>query len=295
MPRCWVGTRSEIYSGLPTCFVAPSVLTAYGRSSTGFERLVVGRTVSIRAHAGDRRRWPSSSARPARGVLAMTNEEAYGARQRSTDLTIELSGGLERAVPATKTVTAQMLAVLAIASGFSDRRSDPRARPRSCPDAVADTTDAMQSGLEQAPRRSRAIDRLAVSRARGVAIRPPSKRHSSFRRRPAIMAHGFSKCRLPSRADRGLQDQRRPLYYWPAAEPVDSDTREARRRADAARQAPVVRNRNREPDQYASWRELRPPRRSNTWPRFGGNNSHTRWRRRGASTRTPPPDCAKSP
>ena len=106
----------ELYSGLPTCLVAPSLATAYRRRPDGFAGWLVvalsqsGRTPEIVNLAAQ---FSAAGA----SVVAVTNDGSSALAEEAR-LTIELGAGPERAVPATKTVTSQMLAVLAVASGL---------------------------------------------------------------------------------------------------------------------------------------------------------------------------------
>jgi hypothetical protein len=108
---------TEIESGRPTSLIAPSVSTAFGRGLEHFaDWLVValsqsGQTPEIvrlateAKHAGAR-------------VVALTNDPT-SSLARTADLAVDLRSGPELAVPATKSVTSQMLGVLAVAAGLS--------------------------------------------------------------------------------------------------------------------------------------------------------------------------------
>ncbi|HEX4247360.1 MAG TPA: SIS domain-containing protein, partial [Pseudonocardia sp.] len=106
----------ELFTGLPTCLVAPSVTTAYSHHPTGFAGWLVvglsqsGRTPEIVSLAREFQAVGAS-------VVGISNDGSSDLA-RTADLSIDLAAGPERAVPATKTVTAQMLAVLAVAGGL---------------------------------------------------------------------------------------------------------------------------------------------------------------------------------
>lgn len=99
----------ELAGGLPTCLVAPSLITSWDRYPRRFDRWLLvalsqsGRTPEIVTIA-ERFRHASAT------ILAVTNDPA-SPLARLAHLSIDLQAGPEQAVPATKTVTAQMLAV----------------------------------------------------------------------------------------------------------------------------------------------------------------------------------------
>ena len=103
---------------------SPSLCTLY-RASTDYT--VTSSLLS--ANRGRRRRSWRSSTRPARRgarAIAITNDPA-SPLAGSADLVVDLGTGQERAVPATKTVTAQLAAFAIIAQALGDLGMDDRA------------------------------------------------------------------------------------------------------------------------------------------------------------------------
>jgi glucosamine--fructose-6-phosphate aminotransferase (isomerizing) len=176
----------ELGAGLPTCLVAPSVATAYRRAPEGFRGWLLvalsqsGRTPEIVDLA---RRYSDAGA----SVVAVTNngesELAHAAR-----LTIALEAGPERAVPATKTVTAQMLAVLAVAAGLGAGLT--HAEAEALPHAVAGLL-ADSSGPAEVAELLAGHDRLAVV-GRGACYPAALESALKLQETTGLMAHGFS-------------------------------------------------------------------------------------------------------
>lgn len=105
----------EIAGGRPTALGSPSVTSRYGASIDFSGYLVIalsqsGQTPEISAYL--------AGARAAGGVgIAITND-ASSPLAETADLTIDLATGPERAVPATKTVTAEILALIMVAGAL---------------------------------------------------------------------------------------------------------------------------------------------------------------------------------
>lgn len=177
----------ELYAGLPTCMVAPSVLTAYGREPAGFAGWVLvalsqsGQTPEIVSLA-------ERFAKAGAGVIGVTNDPGSALADVS-DLLLDIDAGAETAVPATKTVTGQMLAMLAIASGLPDHGLGTR-QIAAIPDAVAQILADTDR-----PARIAALlagdDRLAVV-GRGVCYPAALETALKLQETNAVMAHGFS-------------------------------------------------------------------------------------------------------
>jgi glucosamine--fructose-6-phosphate aminotransferase (isomerizing) len=107
----------ELASGRPASLGAPSLHTRYMADVDYSGHLVVvlsqsGETPEIVATA---QRLHERSAR----VVAITNDPT-SSLGRAAEVSLAVGAGVERAVPATKTVTAQMLMVLAVAAAFGD-------------------------------------------------------------------------------------------------------------------------------------------------------------------------------
>jgi len=177
----------ELHTGLPTCLLAPSLITAYGRPPTGFAGWLAvglsqsGRTPEILSLAARLQRSGAT-------VVSITNDDA-SELAANADISITLAAGPERAVPATKTVTAQMLAVLAVAAALT---SDPGAVINTAGIApaveqvLADTGAVGALAAELAPYR-----RLAVV-ARGLCYPAAKETALKVQETTGAMAHGFS-------------------------------------------------------------------------------------------------------
>jgi glutamine---fructose-6-phosphate transaminase (isomerizing) len=108
---------TEIESGRPTSLIAPSVSTVFGRGLEHFAGWVVV-ALSQSGQTPEIVRLAEEAKRAGAHVVALTNDPGSGLA-RTSDLTVDLRSGPELAVPATKSVTSQMLAVLAVAAGVS--------------------------------------------------------------------------------------------------------------------------------------------------------------------------------
>ena len=177
----------ELYTGLPTCLVAPSLTTAYARRPSGFAGWLVvalsqsGRTPEIVSLAREFRAVGAS-------VVAISNDGS-SELARAADLSIALDAGPERAVPATKTVTAQMLAALAVAGGLGSTglRGDEVAQ---IPDAV-DSVLADQHAISEVATELAGTDRMAVV-GRGFCYPAALETALKLQETTGVMAHGFS-------------------------------------------------------------------------------------------------------
>lgn len=112
----------EVASGRPTALGSPSIPLRY-RAKIDFSGYLVialsqsGQTPEIAAYL--------EHARAAGGVgIAITND-AGSPLAEVADLTVDLATGPERAVPATKTVTAEMLALVMVAGALGQDPVDP--------------------------------------------------------------------------------------------------------------------------------------------------------------------------
>lgn len=177
----------EQQTGLPTCLVAPSVVTVHHRSPERFDGWLLvalsqsGRTPEIVDIAG---RYAACGA----SVVAVTNDPA-SPLARVAHQTVDLAVGPEQAVPATKTVTGQMLAVLAIAGGLGPGglTADAAARlPRHVGDILADGEPVERAAAGLAEHR-----RMAVV-GRGPCYPAALETALKLQETTGIMAHGFS-------------------------------------------------------------------------------------------------------
>jgi glutamine---fructose-6-phosphate transaminase (isomerizing) len=112
----------EMASGRPTALGSPSITSRYGAKVDFSGYLVIalsqsGQTPEIAVYL--------ERARAAGAVgIAITND-ASSPLSGAADLTIDLATGPERAVPATKTVTAEMLALIMVAGALGGEPVDP--------------------------------------------------------------------------------------------------------------------------------------------------------------------------
>lgn len=223
----------ELHTGLPTCLVAPSLTTVYRREPKGFANWLLvalsqsGRTPEIvdLAH-----RHAAAGAR----VIAVTNDERSDLAQ-AAHLTIGLGAGPERAVPATKTVTAQMLAVLAIAAGLAPGGLAQRqvaALPQAVADVLADTAPAARAAQLLA-----AHDRLAVV-GRGACYPAALEGALKLQETTGLLAHGFSTADF-RHGPIAVCGPGSPALLLAGSGPADRDTVDLRALL-AARRAPVL-------------------------------------------------------
>ena len=169
----------EMATGRPVGLVAPSLQTLYRTPVDYAGRLVIAvsqsgstpeivETLDRLADAGAR-------------TVAVTNDEKSDLA-RAADLVVALDAGPEVAVPATKTVTAQLVALALVAralAGGSDRVPFSDADLRRLPDAVdavLTDTDGIAAVADVARRRPQRRDRrarAALSRSAGDGAEDP--------------------------------------------------------------------------------------------------------------------------
>lgn len=218
----------ELQTGLPTTLVAPSLATAYGRSPDGFRGWLLvalsqsGRTPEIVEVA---RRFDAVGAR----VVAVTNDAA-SELAGAAHATIELGAGPEHAVPATKTVTSQMLAVLAVASGLGQGGCAPQGRltqrqVAELPQAVADILE------DEEPVRAVAElfaghNRLAVV-GRGACYPAALETALKLQETTGLLAHGFSTADF-RHGPIAVTGPHAPALLLAGSGPADADTLELR-------------------------------------------------------------------
>lgn len=110
----------EAFTGIPASLAAPSLSTRYAPHTSYVDYVIVAMSQS----GGTPEVIAAASALKGKGskIIAITNSED-SSLARIADLHIDLQAGVEKAVPATKTVTAQVLAVLKIASALAKKKS----------------------------------------------------------------------------------------------------------------------------------------------------------------------------
>jgi glucosamine--fructose-6-phosphate aminotransferase (isomerizing) len=175
----------EAASGLPTCSLAPSIITE--SAPHRFDGWLVialsqsGRTPEIVTAARHFRR---AGCR----VVSVTNDPDSDLAQTS-DSSIDIGAGREQAVPATKTVTAQMLICLAIADALGER-GIPTAHFADVPAAVESILSDEQSVRDTAAELA-AYDRVAVV-GRKWCYPAALETALKLQETTGVMAHGFS-------------------------------------------------------------------------------------------------------
>jgi glucosamine--fructose-6-phosphate aminotransferase (isomerizing) len=215
---------SEIESGRPTSLVAPSVSTAYGRGLEHFAGWLVvalsqsGRTPEIVSLA-DRFRQAGAH------VVAITNDPDSDL-SRTADLAVDLRSGPERAVPATKSVTSQMLAVLAVAAGLSPEGSAlSRSALTALPDAVGGIL-ADSDAAASVARQLAGTNRLAVV-GRGTCCPAALETALKLQETTGILAHGFSTADF-RHGPIAVCGPETPALLLAGSGPADGDTRDVR-------------------------------------------------------------------
>ncbi len=214
----------EILTGLPTCLVAPSVTSAYRRHPLGFEGWLLvalsqsGRTPEIVTLAAD-------FAAAGATVVGITNE-AGSALSAATAYTIELDAGAETAVPATKTVTAQMLAVLAVTAGLDRTSATLTAESFAGLSNAVATVLGDRTAPETIAARLSGRDRLAVV-GRGFCYPAALETALKLQETTGIMAHGFSTADF-RHGPIAVCGPSSPAVLMAGTGPVDDDTRELR-------------------------------------------------------------------
>ncbi len=190
----------EQQAGLPTSLVAPSLVTVYRKRPELYRGWLLialsqsGRTPEIVDTAA---RYAECGAL----VVAVTNDPDSALAQAAR-LHVDLGAGPELAVPATKTVTSQMLAVLAIAAGLAKHGASGTASSEGVAAGAGAARGFSCCGtrgrwLSTLPRFSLTRRRLSAwsaawpstgdwpSSGAGPATRPPWRPRSSCRRRSA--------------------------------------------------------------------------------------------------------------
>lgn len=185
----------ELYTGIPALLTAPSLVTRYqadlhyrdhlvvGVSQSGQTPEIVTATVALRG--------------PGSRTLAVTNN-ADSPLAAACDGRLLLGAGPERAVPASKTVTASMLAVLAVATAVARAcgRPDPiDVRALSAlPEAVAGIVDD-RSPAQDVAARWVGRDRLQVV-GRGLELGAVLEVALKVKETAAVFAQGISAADL---------------------------------------------------------------------------------------------------
>jgi glucosamine--fructose-6-phosphate aminotransferase (isomerizing) len=180
----------EMTAGVPAGLVAPSIHTRYMAPVDYRGQLVIGLSQSGATPeiVSTCERLRESGAK----VIAVTND-GTSELAAAADLSLPLDAGPERAVPATKTVTAQMLMVALIAAALGEPpfSGDDLARlPAAVAEALADREEAAELAAEWS-----AANRLIVV-ARGLMLGAALETALKIRETAAIHAEGISSADL---------------------------------------------------------------------------------------------------
>ena len=226
----------EQRTGLPTSLVAPSIVTVYGKRA----ELYCGWLLVALSQSGRTPEIVDIAARYAEcgaSVVAVTNDPE-SALAKASRLHIDLGAGPELAVPATKTVTSQMLAVLAIAAGLADPATDSlsTAGLAKLPEHVAEIL-ADQTSIERAAGTLAEHRCLAVV-GRGACYPAALETALKLQETLGVMAHGFSAADF-RHGPIAVCGPDAPAVLIAGSGPADDDTR-ALRPELADRSAPIV-------------------------------------------------------
>ncbi len=174
----------------PVSFVAPSLVTLYDAeiSYDGYLVVAVSQSGATEEIVTTVRRLAETGA----ATLAVTND-ATSELARAADAVLDLDVGAERAVPATKTVTAEMVALALVARalgpvGFT------LGELAALPDAVAEVL-ADDEPPRTAARALAGASRLVVV-ARGLLLGAAQEIALKLEETCGILAHGFSSADL---------------------------------------------------------------------------------------------------
>jgi glucosamine--fructose-6-phosphate aminotransferase (isomerizing) len=180
----------ELASGRPAGLVAPSVHTRYNGliDYSGYLVVALSQSGETPEIVTTSQRLREAGAR----VVAITNRAESGLAA-AADLTLALGAGEELAVPATKTVTAQMLLVLAVAAALGPVGVDSRDLLR-LPGAVAEVL-ADPSPSHMLVNRWIHQRRLLVS-ARGLLVAASMETALKIKETAGVFAQGMSSADL---------------------------------------------------------------------------------------------------
>ena len=243
----------EQRTGLPTSLVAPSIVTVYRKQPELYRGWLLvalsqsGRTPEIVDIAA---RYAECGA----SVVAVTNNPD-SALADVAELHVDLGAGPELAVPATKTVTSQMLAVLAIAAGLDDVAGAPDAglgqgstlaaeHAAAAQAAAASDSHALSSAaLAELPNHvaailadsasiERAVGKLAEHRrlavvGRGACYPAALETALKLQETLGLMAHGFSSADF-RHGPIAVCGPDAPAVLLAGSGPADDDTRALR-------------------------------------------------------------------
>jgi glutamine---fructose-6-phosphate transaminase (isomerizing) len=229
----------EQRTGLPTSLVAPSIVTVYRKQPELYRGWLLvalsqsGRTPEIVDIAA---RYAECGA----SVVSVTNNPESALAQASR-LHVDLGAGPELAVPATKTVTSQMLAVLAIAAGLGEGGEGGEKQDEA---AVGVSTDGLSGGglsriseyvaeiLADEASVERIVGTLAEHRriavvGRGACYPAALETALKLQETLGVMAHGFSAADF-RHGPIAVCGPDAPALLLAGSGPADDDTRALR-------------------------------------------------------------------
>lgn len=150
-----LGVRNRLLVGLST----PSIVSLYGVVPDFTDALVIG--ISQSGASPDIVAVIAAARAQGSPTIALTNEPA-SALAEAADRTIPLGAGPERAIAATKTYTAELLAIALLSAALADHPADR--------DALAGVPEALARTLALEPEIERiALDQAGVERALVIA------------------------------------------------------------------------------------------------------------------------------
>jgi glucosamine--fructose-6-phosphate aminotransferase (isomerizing) len=216
---------TEIESGRPTSLLAPSVSTAFGRSLEHFAGWVVV-ALSQSGQTPEIVRLAEEAKRAGARVVALTNDASSGLAEVS-DLTVDVRSGPELAVPATKSVTSQMLAVLAVAAGVAGDAGTGLSGatlttlPEQVQSLLADHEPVAKAAAELT-----GSGRVAVV-GRGTCYPAALETALKLQETSGVMAHGFSTADF-RHGPIAVCGPETPAALLAGSGPADHDTRDVR-------------------------------------------------------------------
>lgn len=216
-------------TGLPTVLLAPSLTTTLGAKPRRFDRWLL---VAISQSGATPEIVDAAATFRAAGatVVAVTNTEG-SPLTATADLAIGLGVGAERAVPATKTVTAQMVVGIALAAALRGGVGVPEevgAVPAAVAAVLADAEPIDRLAGELAEMR-----RLSVV-GRGFAYPAALETALKLQETTGVMAHGFSTSDFRHGPIRTSAPDA-PIVALAGSMPTDADTLELWSLAEAHR------------------------------------------------------------
>ena len=219
------------YAGLPTVLLAPSLTTSLGARPRRFDGWLV---VAISQSGATPEIVEVATAMRSAGatLIAITNTES-SALGAVADLEVLLEVGPETAVPATKTVTAQMLVGMALAAALSDDGCGLEGAA-AVPGAVGEVL-ADEDPMRRLAERLAAVRRLSVV-GRGFVYPAALETALKLQETTGIMAHGFSASDFRHGPIR-VSASDAPIVALAGSFAADDDTR-ALHSAASARSAP---------------------------------------------------------